>query len=127
MSPHRNIHFQDENLALSRGTVAPVEGYNQPVMILRLSVGIASLVCMSASGLAGSLLWFKMLDQVNERLPAAEQIGYLAWWFPKSLRLVREYSRLYPNGKLLKKQWTLFALAFGCLFVSAWCFGFFRQ
>jgi hypothetical protein len=48
------------------------------------------------------------------------RIGLLGWWFPKSLRIVREYSRLYPNGSLLKKQWMLLALAFWCLFVSAW-------
>jgi hypothetical protein len=82
---------------------------------------------MSAFGLTSSVLWFKMLDQVNQRLPVAERIGLLGWWFPKSLRIVREYSRLYPNGSLLKKQWVLLALAFWCLFVSAWCFGFFRQ
>lgn len=81
---------------------------------------------MAASGLASSPLWLKMAEQVNQQLTEGERFGRLAW-VPKSLRLPREYSRLYPNENLLRKQSVLFALAFGRLFLSAWCLGFFRQ
>jgi len=70
------------------------------------------------------------VEQVNQQLPEGKRFGHLAWSVPKSLRLLRDYSRLYPDENLLnllRKQSVLFGLAFGCLFLSAWCLGFFRQ
>jgi hypothetical protein len=94
-------------------------------MTFRLFIGFAALLCTAASGLVGTVLWFEMVDKVNQQLPASEQFGHLVWWFPTSHRVVREYKKLYPNGDLLRKRWILSALALACLFLCAWCFGFF--
>jgi len=96
-------------------------------MHARLIVGIVAVLSASICGMTTSFTNWEMMDRVNERLPKEEQFGAL-WWYPsKSLRLRREYKRLYPGGRLLLKVRVLTALMFTCVLISTWCFRFFTK
>ena len=65
-----------------------------------------------------------IVEAVNAKLPPAEKFGELGWYPMKSLRLHREYRRLYPGGALLRREGRL---AYGALFslvVTATLLGF---
>jgi len=70
-------------------------------MAARIIVGIAALVCGSICAMTAMFTNYKMMDKVNDRLPKAEKFDPLFWYLSKSLRLRREYKRLYPDGRLL--------------------------
>lgn len=93
----------------------------------RVAIGAVAIACGSVCGLTSAILNFEMVDKVNEKLPAAEQFGHLGWYIDKSLRLKREYKRLYPNGPLLLRTRILMALMLASLVVAAWGFGFFTK
>lgn len=93
----------------------------------RTMVGIAALVCVSICGLLSALLGFEMIDKVNEKLPKEEQFESLGWYTEKTLRLHREYKRLYPDGQLLLRDRVVIALGIVCLLICAWGFRFFAK
>ena len=88
-------------------------------MTLRLAITLALGLCVGAFGLASTINQFAIIEAVNAQLPAREQFDFL-WWGPsKRLRLRREYRRLYPEGKLLRRQSLLGAAMFVCIFLAA--------
>ena len=91
----------------------------QFLMTLRLAFAFVLLLCVGAFGLASTITQFAMVEAVNAQLPAAEQFDFL-WRGPsKTSRLRREYRRLYPEGKLLRRQRVLAAVMFVCTFLAA--------
>jgi hypothetical protein len=90
----------------------------------QVTIGIIALVSVSACGLISTLANFLMVEKVNEKLPKEEQIGALGWYFSKTLRLHREYRRLYPDGHLVSMVRLLIALMIVCLLICGWGFGF---
>lgn len=69
----------------------------------------------------------QMVDKVNEKLPKENQFPPLGWYWSKTLRIHREYKRLYPSGHLSRNVRVLAGLMFACVMISAWSFGFFGQ
>ena len=69
-------------------------------MTTRAVIGIVALLCVLVCGLVATLANLEMVDNVNEKLPAREQLATLGWYLSKYLRLYREYKRLYPDGRL---------------------------
>jgi len=96
-------------------------------MSTRLLIGIAAIAGVSVCGLMSALVNSKMVDQVNGRLPKDVQFSPLGWYLSKTLRLHREYRRLFPDGHLLLQVRLLIALMFGSLMVCAWALGFFGR
>jgi hypothetical protein len=94
-------------------------------MILRMIIGIAAIAGVSAFGLLSTITSYKMMDQVNARLPKDRRFARFGWWAGKTLSLHSEYRRLFPDGNLLARFWTITALMFSCLLVAAWAIGFF--
>jgi hypothetical protein len=93
----------------------------------RLLIGIAAIAGVSVCGLISTVVNHKMMDQVNGRLPKGVQFSPLGWYLPKTLRLHREYRRLFPDGRLLLQVRLLIALMFGSLMGCAWALGFFGR
>jgi hypothetical protein len=96
-------------------------------MSSQVTIGIIALVSVSACGLISTLASFLNGGESkrdNEKLPKEEQIGSLGWYFSKTLRLHREYSRLYPDGHLVSMVRLLMALMIVCLLICGWGFGF---
>jgi hypothetical protein len=96
-------------------------------MSTRLLIGIAAIAGGSVCGLISTLVNSKMVDQVNGKLPKDVQFSPLGWYLSKTLRLHREYRRLFPDGQLLLQVRLLIALGFGSLMVGAWAVGFFGR
>ena len=95
-------------------------------MSVRGLVAIAALVGLSFCGLIASLIHQKIVILVNEGLPKESQFGPMWWYFPKTLRLSREYRRLFPNGKLLWMQRAFGFAMFVCWLCLIWAIGFFH-
>jgi hypothetical protein len=108
--------------------------YRKPVfspriesMSIRLLVGIAAVAGVSVCGLLSTLISYKMVDQVNGKLPRDAQFSLIGWHFPKSWRLYREYRKLFPDGQLLLQVLLLLGLMVGCVIIAAWAIGFFGR
>jgi hypothetical protein len=93
----------------------------------RVIVGILALACVSVCGVLSSIASLQMANKVNERLPKNEQFAQLGWWWTKTLRVHREYKRLYPSGDLSRKVRVLGGLMFSALLACAWSLGFFGE
>jgi hypothetical protein len=93
-------------------------------MSSQVTIGVIALVFVVACGLISTLGNLRMVEKVNEKLPQEEQIAPLGWYFSKTLRLHREYKRLYPDGHLLLMVRLLIALMAVCLLTCGWGFGF---
>jgi hypothetical protein len=85
-------------------------------MTLRLIAGLVAIACGSACGLVASFTNFRMIDEVNGRLPEEERFKLVGWYR-------REYKRFYPEGRLLIRVRILSAIMLICMVVAAWCFG----
>jgi hypothetical protein len=55
------------------------------------------------------------------------QFSPLGWYLSKTLRLHREYRRLFPDGQLLLQARLLMALGFRGLLVGVWALCFFER
>ncbi len=97
----------------------------KPQMTPRLILAIIAIAGVSTCGLTAALLNYEMVDAVNAKLPKTEQFDALGWYWAKSQRLRREYSRLYPDGQLLIKVRGRIALMILLLIICAWSLGFF--
>jgi hypothetical protein len=93
-------------------------------MAPRIIVGIIAVACISVCGLLSTFASFEMVDKVNDKLPETEKFDYLGWYYSKRVRLNDKYKMLYPEGRLLRRVRLLTVLAFACLFIAAYCFGF---
>ena len=95
--------------------------YSVELMTVRLAVAFVLLLCVGGFGLAAAINAFAIVDAVNAKLPTGDQFGQLGWYLTKTLRLHREYRRLYPDGDLVRRQGLLGAVMLVCT-VSAMAF-----
>ncbi len=84
--------------------------------IIRLATSLFCFVAMSTCVLWAVTISIDRVNQVNERLPAEEKIGFpLGFIGPeRNPRFEREYERLFPDRALRKKErklWLLGAVA----------------
>jgi hypothetical protein len=89
-------------------------------MTARLAIAFLLLLCIGGLGLAVTINSFAIVDAVHAKLPTDAQFGQLGWGPLKTLRLRREYRRLYPDGTLLMREGILSALMWVCIVVVAW-------
>jgi len=92
-------------------------------MTVRLTFGFVFLACVSGFGLAASLTHLAILEAVNAKLSTTERFGQLGWGAVKSRKLINEYRRFYPAGKLLRHAGILAAVSLFCLVVAGALFG----
>ena len=90
-------------------------------------VGIMAFICGVACAITASVVAFKMVDRVNEKLPEEQQLSPLWWHLPKLLRLLTEYKRIYPDEGLARRFRVLTVLLFAFFLVAAWGLGFFSR
>ena len=88
-------------------------------MTARLGLTCVLLLCVGGFGLASTINQFAIVDAVNAKLPGGDQFDVIGWWPHKTLRLHREYRRLYPNGGLLRRQGVLATAMHFCIVVAA--------
>ena len=76
--------------------------------------------------IASGLINFAIIGAVNQRLPPAQRFSFL-WWHPaKAMRLIGEYRRLFPGGRLLLAFSVCLAAALLCFAASALALAAFR-
>ena len=95
-------------------------------MTLRLVVALVLLLVAASCGMASTAALWRMVEEVNPKLPENDKFDPMWWAFPKYLRLFREYRRLYPSGRLVRRFWSLVTAMFASLLGMAFLFGFFR-
>ena len=93
-------------------------------MTARLAVAFVLLFCVGGFGLAAAINGFAIVEAVNTKLPTDERFAELGWYLSKTLRLHTAYRRLYPDGRLLRRQAVLAVFALVCLIVAATLLGF---
>jgi hypothetical protein len=87
-------------------------------MTLRFAAILVLLSCVGVLGVAGTINQFTLVEAVNAKLPPNEQFDAIGSWLPKSLRLHRQYRRLYPEGGLLTRQGVLAYAMLFCIVVA---------
>jgi hypothetical protein len=87
------------------------------------AVRLGSRVC----GLLSTVAGWRMVDKVTEKLPNENQFAYWGWYWSKTLRLHREYNRLYPSGPLSRRVRILGGLVFLHVVICAWALSFFGK
>jgi len=60
----------------------------------------------------GGYVMFAMIGEVNRKLPEDQQIPYLWGHYAKYQRILREYRRFYPKGRLGSAWMLLVVLVF---------------
>lgn len=90
----------------------------------RVIVGVLALASVSVCGLISTLANLEMVDKVNEQLPKTGQFEQFGWHAEKTLRLHREYKRLYPSGHLSRKVHVFGGLMFASLLTCVWSLSF---
>ncbi len=93
-------------------------------MTVRLTLAFVFLLCVSGFGLAATINHIAIVEAVNAKLPTAGQFGQLGWGPFKTLRLHREYRRLYPDGTLLTRGGILSLAMLFSLVVAGTLLGF---
>jgi hypothetical protein len=88
-------------------------------IMFKLVAACVLLLCVGGLGLGASIIQFAIVDAVNDKLPENEQFNHLGRYPTKTVRLHREYRRLYPTGNLLRRQRILWWLALVCLVLAA--------
>jgi len=91
---------------------------------MRWAAALLLCLCAGGFGVAGVLNQSKILDAVNAKLPAKERFPYFGWHSHSHHRLITEYRRLYPSGRLVFRQGILAALMYGCVTVATPFLGF---
>lgn len=95
------------------------------MITLSISAAILLVLAGSCAMLATFCLW-QEIGEVNRKLPTSEQISYWGMHPEKMAKVKREYSRLYPSGKIdLMRQVFQYA-AFMFLALLLIPLGFFR-
>jgi hypothetical protein len=88
-------------------------------MVIKLATAFVLLLCVGGLGLASTIAQFAMVDAVNEKLPKSEQFDPFWWYPPKTVKLFLAYRRLYPTGRLLRRQVILGTTMLVCLLLTA--------
>jgi hypothetical protein len=96
-------------------------------MTTRLIVGIIALACASVFGIFGSFLNFQIIDKVNQKLQEERRFEWFGRNLLKYQRLIREYRKFYPDGRLVFGVRILTVLLFFWMLVCAWGFRFFAR
>jgi len=76
--------------------------------------------------LASVLMVYRMVEDVNLKVPEAQQFEYADWYLGKMGKLKKQYHRSYPEGRLvlLFNICTTVSVVFFLAFI--WRAGFFR-
>jgi hypothetical protein len=79
-------------------------------MSVRLVAGIV-LFCVWMTGLVmGNISIYRMIGEVNRNSRRSRSFSYFGFWAGKTMSIISEYRRLYPEGKLYRQMLAGWAL-----------------
>jgi hypothetical protein len=76
--------------------------------------------------LLSGYLMFAMIGEVNRKTAETQRVSYLLGYLAKYAKVLREYRRLYPGGRLALYFSFCLAVGLAMLTASAWQLGMFR-
>jgi hypothetical protein len=80
-------------------------------MSTRFILGTVSF-CIAMTGVfVGNLFLYMMIGEINRKRRDGDLVSYFGFTPPKTLRILDEYRRSYPDGRLHIYTWMAFALA----------------
>ena len=79
---------------------------------LDLGLAVAFFLAAEAFAIGASVLNYRMAVEVNLKLPAADQIPEWGWYWARYISVRRLHRSLYPEGALIRKINSYFALTF---------------
>jgi hypothetical protein len=91
-----------------------------------LKVAVSLFLLAQTFSLLSGFVMFAMIGEVNRAGPDQQRISYLGGHFAKYRRILNEYRRLYPDGRLSLYFKVSLASGLMLLLGSAWQLGFFR-
>jgi hypothetical protein len=91
-------------------------------IILAIAALSLATTCMISAG----FVLYVMIGEINRKLPDNTQIGYLWFYWSKMRRILREYKRFYPSGRLGTLYKALTTTSGILLLLCAWAMGLFR-
>ena len=69
----------------------------------RIAAGAISFLVAIVFAISSTATQWRMVDEVNTRLPQDAQFGRF-WWYPlKTVRLIRHYHCLVPTGRRMRQ------------------------
>lgn len=78
----------------------------------RLFITAASL-CVAMTGIVlGNLLLYMMIGEINRKREEPDLVSHFGFTLPKYLRILSEYRRLYPTGRLYSLNLIAICLVF---------------
>ena len=92
--------------------------------IVRGILIVFAMITMSVCGVASTLTHWRMIDEVNKRLPPQDRIVAIGGPLMKRRNPIPEYRRFVPQGPLLRTQRRLMATFIVSLVVSLLGLGF---
>ena len=69
-------------------------------MSTRLILGIAGFCIAGTAVFLGNMLTMIMIGEINRKREEGNLVSYFGFTPRKSRMIIREYQRLYPNGRL---------------------------
>jgi hypothetical protein len=80
-----------------------------------------------STSLASVLMVYRMVEDVNLKLPEGQRFEYTDWYSGKVGKLKKQYYRAYPEGRLVLMFNISIALSSAFALAFMWQFGFFRR
>ena len=80
---------------------------------------VGFIILSGGLGLWSTIVWHEMVEEVNRRLSPERRFEPLGWYPSKSLALIAEYRRLYPEGLLYRRFLILTAALFSLVIALA--------
>jgi hypothetical protein len=80
----------------------------------RVILAVFFLLSTSVCGFIASAKFWELTVLVNEKLPERDRFLLMGWYWNKQQRVLKEYRRLYPDGRL-DWEWKKFVFAMAIL------------
>jgi len=91
-----------------------------------LKIALSLFVLAQTFILLSGFVMFAMIGEINRRVPDQQRVSYLGGHFAKYRRILGDYQRLYPAGRLGLYFKVSLASGLVLLLGSAWQLGLFR-
>jgi hypothetical protein len=91
---------------------------------IRVTIGVIGGIVAAVCGVVSAVLCLKIVDQVNPHLTSEQRFSPVGWYFGKTLRVFREYHRLFPSGSDVRRICLLGTVGVIGLLAAAIAIGF---
>jgi hypothetical protein len=89
---------------------------------IRVIAGVIFFCVGIAAAITGNMFTTMMISEINRQRKEDNQISYLGFTPPKTLKIFSEYRRLYPQGRLRHYADASFIAMMIALVITAVCF-----